>query len=384
MTRVLRVFSRLNIGGPSLHVVHLSAGLTAHGFETKLVVGQTTEHEGDLLDFAETRGVDITVLPKFGRAIRPLDDLRVVLRICRLAREYRPDILHTHTAKAGALGRVAARLTRVPLVVHTYHGHVLSGYFNPVMSAFFRSIERGLAGGTDVLLTVSESVKHDLVRLGVGRADRIRVLPLGLDLLPLAGVLPRGRLREAAGWPPEAKLVGIVGRLVPIKDVDTFIEAAYRISSATDDVRFAVIGDGEERTRLETRAKALLRDRIHFFGWKKDTAAVFGDLDIVVNTSLNEGTPVALIEALAAGRPVVATAIGGTPDLLEGGRFGALVPAGSAERTAQAIEAVLSSPVVALQMATVGQDTVLKRYSVERLLNDMAALYREQLTQRAR
>lgn len=380
MTRVVRVFSRLNIGGPSLHVIHLSAGLVDRGFETHLVVGQTDEHEGDLLELAQARGVNLTVLPELGRAIRPLRDLRAVLQLHRLMRQERPAIVHTHTAKAGALGRIAARLARVPIVVHTYHGHVLSGYFHPVANTFFRGVERFLARATDVLLTVSESVKEDLVRLGVAPSGRVRVLPLGLDLEPLAHDLPRGVLRREAGWDDSVRVVGMVGRLVPIKDVDTFIEAAYKVTRMSGDVRFAVVGDGEERERLEARAASILGDHMHFFGWRKDTGAVFGDLDLVVNTSLNEGTPVALIEALAAGRPVVATAVGGTPDLLEGGRFGSLVPVRSPGETAGAIQAALGSAWTSGPMAGEGRAMVLKRHSVARLLDDMAALYRELLS----
>lgn len=379
MTQVLRIFSRLNIGGPSLHVIHLSAGLGDRGFETRLVVGQTDEHEGDFLDLARARGVNLAVFPELGRAIRPFNDLRALWNLYRLMRTMRPTIVHTHTAKAGVLGRLAAVVARVPVVVHTYHGHVLSGYFHPLASAFFRRVEWALAPFTDVLLTVSESVKDDLVRLGVSRAQKVRVLPLGLDLQPLAGELPRGALRNEAGWAGNARVVGIVGRLVPIKDLDTFIDAAVKVAEVASDVRFAVVGDGEERERLEARATSLLGSRIHFFGWRKDTAAVMGDLDLVVNTSLNEGTPVALIEALAAGRPVVATAVGGTPDLLEGGRFGALVPARSPEETARVIRATLDSPTDSGRRAEEGQACVLKRYSVFRLLDDMATLYQDLL-----
>ena len=380
MTRVLRIFSRLNIGGPALHVIHLSAGLVGRGFETRLIVGNTEEHEGDFLDLAKSRGVNLTVLPELGRAIRPRNDLRALLKLYRLIRHERPEIVHTHTAKAGVLGRIAARAARVPVVLHTYHGHALSGYFNPVTSALFRQIETALAPASSVLLTVSQSVKDDLVRLRVASASRVRVLPLGLDLEPLSGRLPWGSLRREAGWPERARVVGIVGRLVPIKNVDTFIEAATRVAAVSADVRFAVVGDGEDRSRLETQAASALGDKVRFFGWRKNMAAVFGDLDLAVNTSLNEGTPVALIEALAAARPVVATAVGGTPDLLEGGRFGTLVPSGSPTAVARAILAALEAPEVALRMATAGQAMVLKRYSVSRLLDDMTALYRELLS----
>ena len=179
-------------------------------------------------------------------------------------------------------------------------------------------------------------------------------------------------------------MVGIVGRLVRIKDVDNFLDAAALVAAEEKDVRFAVIGDGEERARLEARATAILGDRIRFFGWRKDTAAVLGDLDLVVNTSLNEGTPVALIEALAARKPVVATAVGGTPDLLETGRFGWLVPPQSPAETSAAIRAALQSPEQASRLAENGQTAVLARYSVGRLLSDMASLYRELLARGGR
>jgi glycosyltransferase involved in cell wall biosynthesis len=380
--RVVRVFSRLNIGGPALHVTHLSAGLVEHGFETRLVVGQTDPHEGDFLDLARARGVDLTVFQELGRAISPLKDLRALWRLYRFMRLERPTIVHTHTAKAGVLGRIAARMAGVPIVVHTYHGHVLSGYFHPLASLLFRGIERGLALTTDVLLTVSESVKVDLVRLGVAPASQVQVLPLGLDLEPLAGELPRGGLRIEAGWTENARVVGVVGRLVPIKDLDTFIEAASILSASRPDTRFAVVGDGEERARLEARGVSALGDRIRFFGWRKDTAAVLGDLDLVVNTSLNEGTPVALIEALAAGRPVVATAVGGTPDLLEGGHFGALVPARSPRETALAMGTALDNLQTSRRTAALGQAAVLKRYRVSRLLDDISCLYRDLLARK--
>jgi glycosyltransferase involved in cell wall biosynthesis len=381
MIKVLRVFSRLNIGGPALHVIHLTSGLVERGFETSLVVGQTEEHEGDFLDLARARGVHPTLVPELGRAIRPFNDIRALLKLYQMMRHERPAIVHTHTAKAGLLGRVAAMAARTPVVVHTYHGHVLSGYFHPIVSALFRRIEWALAPATSVLLTVSESVRDDLVRLGVAPANRVRVVPLGLDLQPLSETLPRGALRREAGWSNHAPVVGIVGRLVPIKDLGTFIDAAVRVAAQRDDVRFAVVGDGEERKRLEAMASSALGHKVHFFGWRKDTAAVLGDLDLAVNTSLNEGTPVALIEALAAGRPVVATAVGGTPDVLEGGRFGALVPARSGEAVARAILAALDSNASAMAMAAAGQATVLTRYSVNRLLDDMAALYRDLLLQ---
>jgi len=378
--RVLRLFSRLNIGGPSLHVILLSEGLVARGYETRLVVGEESPREGNFLDLAAAKGDRVEKLAALGREIRPASDLAVLWRLMRLMRSFRPQIVHTHTAKAGFVGRVAARLAGVPVVVHTFHGHVLHGYFGPTKTALFRFLERGAGRMSDALVAVSDGVKRDLVAHGVAPAERIRVIPLGLELVPLAEPLPRGALRRAAGFADAAPLVGLVGRLVPIKDVPTFLGAAARIGERRPDVRFAIVGDGEERGRIELERERLgLTNTVALPGWKRDMRDVYGDLGVVVNCSLNEGTPVALIEALAAGRPVVATRVGGTPDLLAGGAHGLLVPPRDPDALAAAILDVLDRPDAARQRTQAGQRHVLASHSVERLVADIDALYRELL-----
>jgi glycosyltransferase involved in cell wall biosynthesis len=327
--------------------------------------------------------VSCTQLAGLGREIRPLADLRALAQLRRMIREFRPAIVHTHTAKAGVLGRLAARLAGVPVVVHTYHGHVLRGYFGPAKTALFRSAERLLSPLSDALLAVSEAVKHDLVGLGVARAAKIRVMPLGLDLEPLAGALPRGVLRREAGLPSDAPLVGVVGRLVPIKDIQTFLDAALLVHNSFPSSYFAVVGDGQERALLEARVPKLgLEGVVRFFGWRRDMAAVYGDLDVVVNSSRNEGTPVSLIEALAAARPVVATRVGGTPDLLGEDR-GLLVPAGDPAALAAGILECLRWREAAAARARAGQRHVLRHHALGRLIDEMDGLYRELLAGRA-
>jgi glycosyltransferase involved in cell wall biosynthesis len=375
-TRVLRVFSRLNIGGPSHHVVLLSSGLERYGYDTRLVVGREAPHEGNFLDLARAHGVQLTQMPSLGRAVRPVSDLRALAALVSEIRAFRPHILHTHTAKAGFLGRLAGILTGVPIMVHTYHGHVLSGYFGRGSTALYRALEVLLARRTSALITVSRSVRDDLLERGVGRPDQIHVIPLGLDLAPLTQTLPRNGLRHGSGTPPDAPLVGIVGRLVPIKDVATFLDAAFSVRSRCQDVRFAVVGDGTERTLLEMRSRAAgLEGEVCFHGWRRDVREVYGDLDVVVNCSRNEGTPVALIEAMAAGIPVVATAVGGTPDLLAEGRFGRLVPPGEPQALADAILDAIASRPREEERVRAAREHVLQLHSVERLLRDMAALY---------
>jgi glycosyltransferase involved in cell wall biosynthesis len=377
--RVLRLFSRLNVGGPSLHVIFLTAGLQARGYRTQLVIGQESAREGNMLPLAEAKKISCVQIEGLGREIRLLSDFRALWTLYRMMREFRPAIVHTHTAKAGVLGRIAARLARVPVVVHTYHGHVLRGYFGPLKTSFFRCLEFVLARGSTALVAVSAAVKQDLVQLGVAPATLIRVIPLGLELTALAGALPRGGLRTEAGVPADAPLVGIVGRLVPIKDLPTFLEAAVLVQEQVPDVRFAIVGDGEERELLQQQSARLgLENRVFFHGWRRDMDAVYGDLDVVVNSSLNEGTPVALIEALAAGKPVVATRVGGTVDLLGDGARGALVPPSDPGALARAIVDALQTPA-ARERARAGQAYVLARHAVGRLLDDIDGLYRELL-----
>jgi glycosyltransferase involved in cell wall biosynthesis len=255
---------------------------------------------------------------------------------------------------------------------------VLRGYFSPAKTALFRWLEARLATMASALVAVSESVKSDLVSLGVAPAEKIRVVPLGLELQHLAGELPRGTLRRELGVAEDAPLVGMVGRLVPIKDVPTFLRAARLVRAQRPLARFALVGDGEERPALERLAGELgLDGAVAFVGWREELAPVYGDLDLVVNASRNEGTPVALIEALAASRPVVATRVGGTPDLLGDGERGRLVAAGDAEALARAILETLEGSEAVRRRARAGREHVLARHSSERLVRDVDALYRE-------
>jgi glycosyltransferase involved in cell wall biosynthesis len=378
VVRVLRIFSRLNIGGPSLHVILLSAGLRPLGYETRLVVGRESPREGNMLALAAEKSVTCEAMPGLGREIAPFSDLRALLGLFRLMRAWQPEIVHTHTAKAGLLGRLAARAAHVPTVVHTYHGHVLRGYFSPAKTAVYRWIETRLAPLADSLVTVSDALRHDLVALGVAPPAKVRVIPLGVDLDHLTGPLPRGVLRKEAAIPDTAPLVGMVGRLVPIKDVPTFLQAGRIVRETEPAARFALVGDGDDRPALEAMSRALGQDgMVTFFGWRQDLAAVYGDLDVVVNASRNEGTPVALIEALAAGRPVVATRVGGTPDLLGEGERGLLVPPADPAALAAAILKTIRESEAARRRAQAGREHVLARHSSDRLVRDVDALYRE-------
>jgi glycosyltransferase involved in cell wall biosynthesis len=378
--RVVRLITRLNIGGPAIHTILLTAGLDRSRFSTLLVTGAESPTEGNMLPLAERVGVRPVSIPELGRAVRPGQDLVAFARVVRLLRRYRPAIVHTHMAKAGAIGRVAARLAGVPVVAHTYHGHVFHSYFDSVRSAAFLTAERLLGHLSDTLIAVGDRQRGEIAAYGIGTADKLVSVPLGLELEPFLQPSARGALRTALGLESATPLVGIVARLVPVKDHDTFLAAAALVHHERPDVRFAIVGDGECRQALEARARALgLAGVVHFLGWRRDLAAVYTDLDVVCLSSLNEGSPVALIEAMAAARPVVATAVGGVPEVVRDRISGRLVPSRRPEAMAEAIREVLGDAVEARSLGLAARDAVYPKYSIARLIRDVEALYVELL-----
>jgi glycosyltransferase involved in cell wall biosynthesis len=383
--KIVRVIARLNIGGPAIHVINLTADLDPARFESVLVTGTESRGEGSMLDLARARGVTPVIIPEMvGEATLNRRDLKALVALYRLFRRERPHIVHTHTAKAGVLGRVAARLARVPVVVHTYHGHVLHGYYAPLQSSLLRRAERGLGLVSDRLVTVSERVKGDLVRYEVARPEKIAVIPLGLDLAPfLASPGHRGKLRQELGWSNGERVVGIVGRIFPIKNHRLFLEAAARVAGELDRARFLVVGDGVLRPAMEDYARALgIAHRVVFTGWRRDLPVIYPDLDVLVVSSNNEGTPVSAIEAMAAGCPVVATRVGGLPDLITDGETGRLVEPRDPAALAASILRLLRDPETASRLGETAQATVAERFAVDRLCRDMEGLYVELLAQK--
>jgi glycosyltransferase involved in cell wall biosynthesis len=384
-TKVLRIIARLNIGGPAIHVVNLTAGLDPARFEQVLVVGTESPTEGSMLDHALSHGVQPVQIPEMVTdfSLKPRD-LTALNKLYRLMRQEQPLIVHTHTAKAGLLGRVAARLARVPIVIHTYHGHVLQGYYSPLKNTLVRRMEQSLALLSNRLVAVSEQVKEDLVHYGVAPAAKIEVIPLGFNLAPfLEARTQRGQLRQEYALDRRARLIGIVGRLFPIKNHRLFLDAAARVAAQEPAARFLVVGDGELRSALEQQAQALgIADRVLFTGWRRDLPRIYADLDVLVVSSDNEGTPVSAIEAMAAGCPVVATRVGGLPDFITDGDTGVLVPPRDLNKLATAIVYLLDNPQTAGRIAQTAQPMVRERFTVQRLLANVDQLYSQLLMQR--
>ncbi|MBV9119358.1 MAG: glycosyltransferase family 4 protein [Chloroflexi bacterium] len=374
MPRVVRVIARLNVGGPAIHTILLT-DLLRPQYETVLVSGVETDREGNMLPLAAAHNVDVVRIQELGREINLGGDAAALLKLWRLIRRERPDIVHTHTAKAGLVGRLAARLAGVPVVLHTFHGHVFRGYFGPMKTTFFLVLERLLARMTDVILTVNEEQRQELLGFRIAPAAKLRALPLGLDLGRLAaGDGDRAGMRAKWSVPMDAPLIGIVARLVPIKGHELFIDAAAELQSVKPDARFVLVGDGERRAELEAYAAAK-GVGVVFAGWESDLPSVYAALDVVCLSSFNEGSPVALIEALTAGRPVVTTPAGGVVDLIEDGKNGLIVSERDPIAFAGAIQRLVDQPELARELGERGRASAYPRYDVSRLVADIRALY---------
>jgi glycosyltransferase involved in cell wall biosynthesis len=381
--RVLRVIARMNVGGPAYHVSVLSGLLDPARFRTVLVVGSVGPGEASLSHLAARYGANTRHLPTLTPRIHPGRDLRALAALVRIIRTLRPHIVHTHTAKAGMLGRVAAAVaTRPrPIVVHTYHGHVLEGYFGPVTSSLYRGLERLLARVTDCLIGVSQSTVDDLVRLGVAPPAKFRVVRVGLDLDPFlrSGASDGVDVRSQAGVGPEEVVLGFAGRLVRIKRVDVLLRALAIARSQGVRARLLVVGDGPLRSRLEGLAGRLgVASCTYFTGYRDDMPAVAAAIDVAVLSSDNEGTPVFLVESAAAGKPAVATRVGGVPEVLTS-ETGIMVPPGDEQRLAQALGALATNSDLRFRMGERAREHVRTRFSSARLVGDITRLYTDLL-----
>lgn len=378
--RVARIIARLNVGGPAHHVTLLTARLDPTLFASRLIVGRPSPHEAEFTSALERSGVVPIEIAHLGPRIAPLADLRALRELVRELRRSRPDLVHTHTAKAGALGRLAALAVRPrPIIVHTYHGHVLEGYFGRAVTAAYRLAEKLLARVSDRLVAVSEKTVDDLVRLGVAPRERFAVIPIGLDLDPFLALdsEPDAEARRELGVAPGDVALVFVGRLVPIKRLDVLLEAVALALAEAPSLRLLVVGDGELRREHELLAEELgISERVRFLGFRYDLERIAAATDVAVLSSDNEGTPVALIEAGAAARPLVATDVGGGADIV-GPATGRLVPARDPAAMAAELVALARDPRLRARLGAAARERVAAAYDADRLVADIARMYRE-------
>lgn len=375
--RVLRVITRMNVGGPALQVVGLMQGLGALGFESRLIVGSVDGSEADLLSLRAPEVVADTVA-QMGRRINLFSDVRAFLELMAHIRRFRPHIVHTHMAKAGVLGRIAARVMRVPVVVHTFHGHLLRGYFPPWKTRLVVLAERLLARLTTMLASVGSRVRDELLAEGVGRPDQYRVVPPGV---PVPRTTPRPEARTRLDLPMEGPIVTFVGRLTGVKRFDRFVEMARLLIEQDRDAHFLVCGGGGLDDARETAAA--LGDRFTFTGWLADVSLAYGASDVVVCSSDNEGMPVSLIEAQMCGVPVVTTDVGSAAEVVRDGETG-FVTAPSSAALASAVARILDDDTLRQALGRHARTWASEAFSVDRLVADTAGLYRAALEGKSR
>lgn len=373
----------MNLGGPAHHVSILGGGLPADRYESLLLTGSVKTGEESGEDLAVRRGAAHHSLGALGPEMAPHRDLLALVALIREMRAFRPDIVHTHTAKAGALGRLAALSVRPrPVIVHTFHGHVLRGYFGPAVTAIYRFIERSLGRRSDRLIGVSRATVDELVDLNVAPASKFEVIELGLDLSTFAAVdrdRDRGDARATLGVQSDALVCSWVGRLVPIKRVDVLLEAVALARRNRPDLVLIIAGGGELEDDLRQQADRLgITDAVHFLGYRRDLERIAAASDVAVLSSDNEGTPVSLIEAAASGLPMVSTDVGGVAEIVTS-ETGLLVPAGDIAAFANALVHLAKDPVHRESLGASARRHVTARWAADRLIADVDDLYRRLL-----
>lgn len=377
--KIVHVITRLNVGGSALSVLELAAGQRAQGNDVLVVAGRIHEGEASMESLAAELGVPYLHVPTLRREVGPADDLRTLLTLRRLLRRRRPDVLHTHTAKAGTTGRLAALVAgrgRPRAVVHTFHGHVLSGYFDDRRERVFRLIERALTHCTDRIVAVSDQVRDDLVRFRIAPAGKVTVIHYGFALDARVGAAATARAPKRAELTvgDEDFVIGWAGRLSEIKRPLDLVRTAQLVPGSV----LVLAGDGELRPDVEREARELgLGNRLHILGYVEDMGAWYGAFDAFLLTSANEGAPVVAIEALAAGVPVVATDAGGTRTVVDADETGYLAPIGDVEALAGRLRELQADPKLRAALGAAGAERMRERFSTVRMVDEVEAVYAE-------
>jgi glycosyltransferase involved in cell wall biosynthesis len=391
--KIARFIARLNVGGPAIHVSLVTDELRKRGYECILAAGHVPTSEGDMEYYAAEHQIEITRIPELVRPLSPKNDLIALWKIYRLLLREKPEIVHTHTAKAGTIGRIAAILAGTPVVIHTFHGNIFDGYFSAMKTRLFLAIERFLAHFSDRIIAVSATQRSELVnKFKIAPIEKIQVVQLGIDLETFNRVPALGKNQRWESARDEVEVesgqvvIGWVGRFVEVKDPLLFIEFANECKVSWPRAKFVMVGDGPMRGAIESKINAYgLRDAVKISGWKRNMADVYREIDLLVLTSLNEGTPVAILESMASGRPFVATNVGGMPDLMCGPPHsldgfdihtnGILVHTRKISTLTEAATILMGDASRRAAMGAAGQQFVSRRFGKERLADELENLY---------
>jgi len=368
--RVIRIIARMNVGGPAVQVSGLMRGFDTSLFEHELVTGYCAADEADYLERVAT-DIKATRIDGLGRSIKPRADLTALFAIIKEIRRFRPDVVHTHTAKAGVVGRVASILSgHKSIRVHTFHGHLLNGYFGAGKTKLVILVEKFLALFTDELLAVGSKVKDDLLAAGIGNQNKFGVMPPGLQL---AEVPSRSSARKELSLSEDATYCAFIGRITQIKRPDRFLDVVAEVQSRGIDLHFIVAGAGDLLQYCQDRVQAENLP-VTFLGWREDIEVVLAAADFVLLTSDNEGTPLSLIQAGMVGIPVVATNVGSTNEIVVNGETGLLTDL-SIGQLADAVAKLAKDSAIRAKMGAAGKEYTLNRYGVARLVKDHQDLY---------
>jgi glycosyltransferase involved in cell wall biosynthesis len=383
MPKILRIINRFNIGGPTYNAAYLSKYMPDN-FETMLVGGQKDETEdssGFILDKLDLNPI---IIPEMRREIGFSDDRKAYKRIKELIAEFKPDIVHTHASKAGAIGRLAASKMKVPLIYHTFHGHVFHSYFGKAKTSAYKNIERYLAKKSNHIIAISEIQKQELaIEHKICDLDKIKVVPLGFDLNRFREDQDIKRIRFRKEWKIQSDeiAVGIIGRLVPIKNHKFFFDVCERVNSNTaKKVKFVVVGDGELGEELRELVTAKNLTNVIFTSWQKEIDIVNAGLDIICLTSLNEGTPVSLIEAQASAKPIVTTNVGGVMNIIRNNKSAFCVEKGDVDGFTNQLLSLIEDEELRDEFSKNGSH-VFEYFHYTRLVNDISSIYNDGLSQ---
>lgn len=387
---VMHVITRFDKGGSAQNTYLSVLGLKRNHFHTVLVSGRTLESEmkseetgalNEDIQILQSENIEFIQCPSLVRKVSLIKDIRALIYIVRIIRKHKPQIVHTHTSKAGLLGRLAAKLCRVPIILHTPHGHVFFGYFGPIQSRLFIFLEKWASLITDKIVTLTDREKRDHIMLKVAKEDKFSVIFSGVDLRKFKEIsLPRKQeLKQKLGIPERSFIVGTVGRLVPVKGHEYFIEAAQYILLEHPDTYFIIVGDGPLKEDLEMKAQNFgIGNNILFLGWREDIDVILSLFDIFVLSSLNEGMGRVLVEAMALGKPIVASDVGGIPDLVIHNKNGLLVRPKKSKELADSIQILMENEKKREELGNEGK-IIASKYSSDNMVTQIICLYHELL-----
>jgi glycosyltransferase involved in cell wall biosynthesis len=396
MPKILRIINRFNLGGPTYNASYLTKYMPPE-FETMLIGGEKDETEESSLHIPRSLGIEPIILEEMKRPINPIQDLKAYQKIKSIIKEFKPDIVHTHASKAGFIGRLAAYNLKVPVIVHTFHGHVFHSYFNSALTNFYKILERYAALKSDAIIAISQKQKYELSEIyHICNADKIKVIPLGFELEKFTENMEEKRksFRNFYNIYDDEVVIAIIGRLVPIKNHSLFLEALKEVKNkTTQKIRAFIVGDGQERQRIEKKASELGIDFVDalkskekatltFTSWIKNVDWVNAGADIIALTSLNEGTPVSLIEAQAASKPIVSTSVGGIENIVVEGETALLSDKNDKSQFAQNLLLLVENKELRKKMSEKGKKFVFEHFHYKRLVNDMTQLYHQLLAQK--